>query len=89
MSIPDWIAAVVTVISVDALAIALLLDRRTPRNPASWFDHQRFIEQTKAYTQPPVIAHPCSYGGDLIEYPVAAGWDEYAILATLGEIEAL
>lgn len=87
-----WACAVLTLVSVDAVAIAYLTRWRAQRGarPESWFDHTRFLDRVRAYAPPQeTIVHPCSYGGDLLEYPVARGWDEEAILTTLAEIEAL
>lgn len=92
MSFAAWSCAVVTLLSVEALSVAYVIrwwkgrcDEPEPR----WFDHTRFLERVGAYAAPQTILHPCSYGGDLLEYPVARGWDEAAILATLAEIEGL
>lgn len=96
MSPVAWMAAVLTLLSVDTLAIAHLIRRGLSRteHDGSWFDHHRFVEGAVAerieeYVRPIVIAHPSSFGGDLLEYPIGGGWDENAILATLAEIEAL
>lgn len=96
MSAAAWTVAVLTLISIDALCIAFLMDRRR-RCGETWFDHERFVNVALAdrvgeLTRPAavaVIAHPCSFGGDLLEYPVVAGWDETSILSTLAQIEAL
>lgn len=37
----------------------------------------------------PVLVHAAPAGGELLEFPVAAGWDEDEILDTLADIEAL
>ena len=94
MSLAAWTLAVLTLISVDTVAVAYLIERRTSRNEGSWFDHRRFVAEKLLgdrvrFSHGPVIAHPCSFGGDLLEFPVADGWDEDAILQTLAEIEAL
>jgi len=95
MSLAAWTLAVLTLISVDSIAIAYLIEQRTRRNDESWFDHRRFVadkvlaDRVREYSRRPVIAHPCSFGGDLLEFPVADGWNEDAILQTLAEIEAL
>lgn len=95
MTVVEWAAALTAAYSVLLLGICAWLKGSTRHEPERpWFDHDRFVntaltERVQAYTGPPVIAHPCSYGGDLLEYPVLPGWSEDAILATLAEIEAL
>lgn len=90
MTAAIWAAAVLAWLGVDALIAACLLRRAAVReSETSWFDHMRFIDRVATYAPPATIVHPCSYGGDLLEYPIARGWDEAAILETLAEIEGL
>jgi hypothetical protein len=70
------------------------LAARRDEEPRSWFDHQRFVktdlvDRVKHYSRPVVIEHPCSYGGDLLEYPVTTDSDADFILDVLGDIEVL
>lgn len=86
--------AVSTVVGVDAIAIAYLARWHRTRDEQSWFDHRRFLNVDLAarvtdYSRRRAIVHPCSAGGDMLEFPIVAGWDEDAILHTLAEIEAL
>lgn len=95
MSVAAWTLVVLTVISLDGLAIGYLIRGRAPvTEQRAWFDHEQFVnvallDRVRSYSTPLTIAYPCSYGGDLLEYPIAAGWDEDAILHTLAEIGAL
>lgn len=96
-------AAFLAVLSLDALLVAYLIGRSritdAPPAPKPWFDHERFRRGLAGERQVGVVdrvrvargvvVHPCSYGGDLIEYPAHAEFNELAVLATLAEIEAL
>lgn len=103
MTALEWVAAGVGYYVLVFAGICRWLDgpRRAARDvERPWFDHDRFagsprqqralLDRVRTYTHAVgVIEHPCSYGGEILEYPVAAGWDEDSILATLAEIEAL
>jgi hypothetical protein len=97
------IAFVLALLSVEMLVVGVLIRRtliRVEQPPRVPFDHERWfrresdeeriggvVERVRAARG--VIAHPCSDGGELIEYPVHSDFDEHDVLATLAEIEAL
>jgi hypothetical protein len=82
MSVGAWILAVTMMLTLDGLSIACISSWHA-RQDDEWLEHDRWLERLRAYTLPDVIVHASG------EYPVAAGWDEDAILSTLAEIEAL
>jgi hypothetical protein len=77
-------AYVVTIVAVVAVVIA---DMRHRGRDEEQFRARGVVERVRAARG--VLVHPCSYGGDLMEYPVHDGFDEDDVLATLAEIEAL